>query len=101
MLHHTYACVLVLVLPRWYDTGGYVRIYLKFTIFFFFTYATHALRASREGRWDESTMSNSGSKLKIRLVGPLGNLLLFPSMGRGTRESKYPHRKVVYNSCTI
>ena len=44
-------------------------------------------RASREGRRDESTVNNSGSKLKIRLVGPLGNLLLFPSMGRGTCES--------------
>ena len=57
-------------------------------------------RASREGRRDESTVNNSGSKLKIRLTGALGNLLLFPSMGRGTRESKYRRRKVVYNNCT-
>ena len=51
-------------------------------------------RASREGRRDASTVSNSGSKSKFQLVGPLGNLLLFRSMGRGTRESKYRRRKV-------
>ena len=45
-------------------------------------------RASREGRRDESTVNNSSSKLKNRLTGRLGNLLLFPSMGRGNRESK-------------
>jgi hypothetical protein len=41
-------------------------------------------------------VNNLVSKHKIWLVGPLGNLLLFPSMGRGTCESKYPGRKVVY-----
>jgi hypothetical protein len=46
-------------------------------------------------------VNNSGSKLKIRLTGPLGNLLLFPSMGRETCESTYPRRKVVNNNCTI
>ena len=30
-------------------------------------------RAAREGRRDESTVHNSGSKLKIRLTGGLGN----------------------------
>ena len=30
-------------------------------------------RAAREGRRDESTVNNSGSKLKIRLTGGLGN----------------------------
>jgi hypothetical protein len=30
-------------------------------------------RAAREGRRDESTVNNSGSKLKIRLTGELGN----------------------------
>jgi hypothetical protein len=59
-------------------------------------------RASREGRRDESTVNNSGStsKLKIRLTGDLGNLLLFPSMGRVSCESKYRRRKVVDNNCT-
>ena len=60
-------------------------------------------RAAREARRDESTVNNSGSKnskSKIRLVGALGNLLLFPLMGRGTCESKYRRRKVVYNNCT-
>jgi hypothetical protein len=52
------------------------------------------LRAAREARWDESTVNNSGSKAKTRLVGALGHLLLFPSMGRETSESKYPRRKV-------
>jgi hypothetical protein len=56
-------------------------------------------RAAREGRRDESTGAHSGAKLKIRQTGALGNLLLFPSMGRGTRESKYRRRKVVYNNC--
>jgi hypothetical protein len=56
----------------------------------------HAPRARRLGRRDESTVNNSGStsKFKIRLIGPLGNLLLFPSMGRVSCESKYPRRKV-------
>jgi hypothetical protein len=35
-------------------------------------------RAARDGRRDGSTVSNSGSKFKIRLTGRLGNLLLFP-----------------------
>ena len=30
-------------------------------------------RAARKGRWDESNVNNSGSKLKIRLTGELGN----------------------------
>jgi hypothetical protein len=30
-------------------------------------------RAAREGRRDESIVNNSGSKLKIRLTGELGN----------------------------
>jgi hypothetical protein len=77
---------------------------LKFEIFFEKLHAPHArgararARASREGRRDESTVNNEGSTLKIRLTGALGNLLLFLSMGRGTRESKYPRRKVVYNN---
>jgi hypothetical protein len=59
-------------------------------------------RAEREGRRNESTVNNkiSGSKLKIRQTGALGNLPLFPSMGRGTRESKYPRRKVGNSNCT-
>jgi hypothetical protein len=32
-------------------------------------------RAAREGRRDESTVNNSGSKLKIRLTGELENLM--------------------------
>jgi hypothetical protein len=58
-------------------------------------------RASREGRRDESTANNSGSKLKIRLTGggALGTLLLFP-MGRGNRESQDRRRKVVNNKGT-
>jgi hypothetical protein len=31
------------------------------------------VRAAREGRRDASTVNNSGSKLKIRLTGELGN----------------------------
>ena len=50
-------------------------------------------RAARDGRRDESTVNNSGSKLKIWLTGALGNLLLFPclfpSMGPETSESTY------------
>jgi hypothetical protein len=45
-------------------------------------------------------VNNSCSKLRIRLTSRLGNLLLFPSMGRGKPESKYPWRKVVNNNCT-
>ena len=30
-------------------------------------------RAAREGRRDQSSVNNSGSKLKIRLTGGLGN----------------------------
>jgi hypothetical protein len=37
-------------------------------------------RAAREGRRDESTVNNSDSELEIRQTGPLGNLLLFPTM---------------------
>jgi hypothetical protein len=92
-----------------YIRGGYVRIYFKFTILKNYMHrarvarargARARARASRKGRWDESTVNNSGSKLKIRLTGPLGNLLLFRSMGRGTRESKYRRRKVVNINCT-
>jgi hypothetical protein len=54
-------------------------------------------RTSREGRRDKSTVNNSRSKLKIRLTWDLENLLLFPSMGRGTCESKYRRRKNVNN----
>jgi hypothetical protein len=36
-------------------------------------------RAASEGRWDESTVNNSGSKLKIRLTGSLGNRMARPS----------------------
>jgi hypothetical protein len=35
--------------------------------------------ATREGRRDESTVNNSGSKLKIRLTSPLGNRMARPS----------------------
>ena len=35
-------------------------------------------RATREGRRDESTVNNSGYKLKIRLTGPLGNRMARP-----------------------
>jgi hypothetical protein len=59
-------------------------------------------RASRGGRRDESTLNNSGSKLKIRQTGPrLGNLLLFPPMGRVTCGSKYRRRFGGYNNCPI
>ena len=51
-------------------------------------------RRARESRWGEPIVDNSAPKLKIRLTGALGNLLLFPQMGRGTCESKYPWRKV-------
>jgi hypothetical protein len=85
--------------------GGYARIYLKFTILKIYMHRARAAhvraRVSREGRWDEATTNNLDSKLKIRLTGRMGNLLLFPSMGHGPRESKYPWRKVVYNSCTL
>ena len=50
---------------------------------------------AREGRRDESTVNNTGSKLKFLQAGALGNFLLFPSMDRGTRESKY--RRIVVN----
>jgi hypothetical protein len=40
-------------------------------------------------------VNNLGSKPKIRLTGALGNLLLFRSMGRGTRESL--QRKIYRN----
>ena len=46
----------------------------------------------------ESTVNNSDSKLKIYEIHPVGNHLLFPSMGRGTCESKYPRRKVENNN---
>ena len=61
----------------------------------------HAPRA-REGRRGEPTaVNNSCSKLKFRLTGALGNLLLFRSMGRGTRESTYARRKVENNNDAI
>ena len=79
--------------------GGYVRI--LFEIYYFEKLhaprsrgaCVHA-RASREGRRDESTVNNSSSKLKNRLTGRMGNLLLFPSMGRGNCESKYLGRSI-------
>jgi hypothetical protein len=46
-------------------------------------------------------VNHSGSKLTIRKTGALGNLLLLPSMGRGTCESKYRRRFGGYNNCTI
>ena len=55
-------------------------------------------RASREGRRDESTVNNSGSKLKIYEIHPVGNHLLFRSMRRATCESKYARRKVENNN---
>ena len=58
-------------------------------------------RRAREGRQDESTVNNSASKLKIYEIHPVGNHLLFPSMGRGTCESKYPRRKVENNNDPI
>jgi hypothetical protein len=58
-------------------------------------------RHAREGRRDESTVNNSGSKLKLWQTGALGNLLLFLSMGRGTHESRYPRRFGRYNNCTV
>jgi hypothetical protein len=50
-------------------------------------------RAAREGRRGESTVNNSGAKLKFYEIHPVGNLLLFPSMGRETCESTYARRK--------
>jgi hypothetical protein len=58
-------------------------------------------RAAREGRRDESTVNNSGSKLKIYETHPVGNLLLFRSRGRATRESTYAWRKVGNNNDPI
>jgi hypothetical protein len=62
--------------------GGYAKIYFKFTILKNYMHRARAARAraraSREGRRDESTVHNPGSKLKIRLTGALRNLLLFP-----------------------
>ena len=43
-------------------------------------------RAAREGRRDESTVNNSGSKLKFQLTGPLENRMARLSeqfLGRG------------------
>ena len=57
-------------------------------------------RTAREGQRDESTVNNSGSKLKIRHTSALGNLLLFPSMGRASCESTYARRKVENNNET-
>jgi hypothetical protein len=53
-------------------------------------------RATCEGRWGESTVNVSGSKLKFlqKKNGALENLLLFPSGGREARESAYLRRKV-------
>jgi hypothetical protein len=89
-----------------YTYGGGVRQNL-FEIYYF--EKLHAPRArgararartAREGRRDESNMHNSGSKIKIRHTSALGNLLLFPSMGRETYELRYLRRKVVNNNCT-
>jgi hypothetical protein len=67
------------------STGGiqlYARIYLKFIILKNYMHRARAAlaraRAARDGRRDESTVNNSVSKLKIRLTGALGKLLLFP-----------------------
>ena len=46
----------------------------------------HAPRARRAIAGDESTVDNSGSKLKFQHTNPFGNLLLFRSMGRETVE---------------
>ena len=63
-----------------YRGGGYARIYLKIIILKNYMHrargAPARARAAREGRRDESTVNNSGSKLKIRLTEDLGNLLL-------------------------
>jgi hypothetical protein len=59
--------------------GGYARIYLQIIafiiLFVILKNYVHRARAcaAREGRRDESTVNNSGSKLKIRLTGELGN----------------------------
>ena len=55
-------------------------------------------RAAREGRRDESTVNNSGSKLKIRHTSTSGNLLLFPMMGRASCELTYYARRKVENN---
>ena len=49
---------------------------------------------SREGRSGESTVENSGSKLKFYKIHHVGNHLLFRSRGRVVRELIYPRRKV-------
>ena len=61
-------------------------------------------RASREGRRDEPTVNNSGSKLKIRLVGPPGNretLLSRPFLGpRGNFSKSYDENRFAQNRST-
>jgi hypothetical protein len=60
-------------------------------------------RAAREGRRDESTVNNSGSKLKIRLTGGLGNRetrlsSLFLGPGDNFRKSYDENRFAKYSA---
>ena len=65
------------------DTGG-IRQNLFEIYYFEKLHAPRArgararARAAREGRRDESTVNNSGAKLKFYEIHPVGNLLLFP-----------------------
>ena len=58
---------------------------------------THRVRA-RGARVNFNTsfsLTRAGARAQpFRLTDRLGNLLLFPSRGRGTRESTCPRRKV-------
>ena len=88
-----------------YLRGEFAGIYLKCTISNFEKLhpprargVRARARAACESRRDESTVNNSGSsrtpsKIKFSHTHPVGNLLLFPSMGRGTCESTYARRK--------
>jgi hypothetical protein len=84
------------------DTPEFILLFWKITCTARARGSRVRARASREGLWDESTVNNSGSKLKIQLTGPLEGIFccFVRSMGRGTHESKYRRRKVVNNNCT-
>jgi hypothetical protein len=77
-------------------TGGIRQILFEKVLFW--------ARATREGRRDESIVNNSGSKLKIRLTGPLGNRMARPSglfLGPGDKFlKKYDENRFVQDSLT-
>ena len=77
------ASVVEMLFARCAHTGG-IRHNLFENYYFEKLHAPRArgararARAAREGRRDESTVNNSGAKLKFYEIHPVGNLLLFP-----------------------